>query len=158
MSFGKQHVYTVHQALTKAMKYCAYQERCQSEVYKKLRDWGMTHNDSEEVLAELISEDFINEQRYTESFVRGKLRSKGWGKLKISYKLKEKQISNYNIELALNEVSQDEYLGILEKEAKTKLNLIKSKPLKERKASLLRFLQSRGFENNLIWDWINNNL
>lgn len=158
MSFGKQHVYTVHQALTKAMKYCAYQERCQSEVYKKLRDWGMSHNDSEEILAELISDNFINEERYTEAFIRGKMRSKGWGKLKISYKLKEKQISNYNIDHALKQIGQEEYLSILEREAKSKLKLINSKPDREKKALLMRFLQSKGFENNLIWDWINNNL
>jgi regulatory protein len=156
MSFGKQHVYTVHQA--KAMKYCAYQERCQSEVYKKLRDWGMSHNDSEEILAELISDNFINEERYTEAFIRGKMRSKGWGKLKISYKLKEKQISNYNIDHALKQIGQEEYLSILEREAKSKLKLINSKPDREKKALLMRFLQSKGFENNLIWDWINNNL
>lgn len=150
-------VYTIHQALIKAMHFCAFQERAHSEVRKKLSDWGITRAEAEHVIAELITENYLNEERFTRSFVRGKFAQKGWGKLKIKQELYSKQVSETSIELALSEeISQEDYLDMLKKLCDKKYKELKSEDdIWKKKQKIARFLSNRGFESNLIQELLN---
>ena len=83
MKKAEKNIYTTSQALKKAADYCVVQERCQQEIRTKLYDWGIYNDDAEQVIAELISLGFINEERFAKAFAGGKFRMKKWGKLKI---------------------------------------------------------------------------
>ena len=89
--------------------YCSYQERCHTEVYKKLKTFTSSNTDINEVITKLIADDFLNETRFSESFVRGKFKNKNWGKIRLALELKKRSISKKNIEIAMKQISQSIY-------------------------------------------------
>lgn len=145
------------EAKIKAGNYCVYQERTQQEVRDKLYDLGLHRDEVEEVLTELITENFINEERYAKSFASGKFRLKQWGKNKIIYALKQKRISSFCIGLAMKEIPDDEYEKVISylinKKAK---QLSGDKYMINHKIS--RYLIGKGFEPELVWSMINDQL
>jgi regulatory protein len=92
---------TPNQALIKAQMSCAYQERCQQEIRDKLYEWGLHSNEVENIIADLISTNFLNEERFAKAFAGGKFRIKKWGKVKIKIELKKRKISDYCIRKGL---------------------------------------------------------
>lgn len=136
----------------KAEAYCAYQERAQQEVRDKLYDYGLHMEDVEQIISELIVDNFLNEERFANAYALGKFRIKGWGKLKIKQGLKFKRVPDKMIQTALKQIPYDDYAERLEKTIANKVpNAEKLKVITE-KAKLIRFLQSRGFENELIFE------
>src|ERR1700704_6676060 len=113
-------------ALQKIKHYCGYQERCQTEVKEKLYSMGLWKKDVEEILSQLIEENYLNEERFAIQFARGKFRMKQWGKGKILYELRQKKISEYCIKKAIKEIDDDAYQKILQKLASQKLALLKT--------------------------------
>ena len=96
---------TKEQALQKLKHYCTYQERSHYEVKQKLYELGVRTNDHDEIIASLIDEDYLNEERFAIQFAGGKFRMKQWGKKKILYALREKKVSDYSIKKALAEIN-----------------------------------------------------
>lgn len=152
----KKQINSFLEAKQKIEAYCAYQERCEKEVLDRLKKWEIYGEQADVIVADLISNNFLNEERFAEAFVSGKIRIKRWGKIKIKQHLKQKQISSYSINKAINLIDDDLYLSnlnyLVNKKIKD-LNL-KSKISWENKAKIQRFLQSKGYENNLIFDAI----
>ena len=106
---------TKEQALQKLKHYCAYQERCHSEVKEKLYNLGVWKKDHDEIIASLIEENYLNEERFAIAFAGGKFRVKQWGRVKIKYELKQKQVSEYSIKKAMKQIGEEEYLALLHK-------------------------------------------
>ena len=96
------HVISFEAALTKAMKYCAYQERCPQEIHRKAREWGIGADQLEELMLRLEKENFLSEERFVEAFVNGKFRLKHWGKMKLRRELQAKGIQDKWIEKYLD--------------------------------------------------------
>ncbi len=142
-------VYTVKDAKLKAEHYCVYQDRCQMEVEVKLRELGMIPLAIDEIMIDLIQNDFVNEERFARSYARGKYRIKRWGRIKIKQGLKAKRISDYCIRKAWEEIDPEEYYAILEKLASRKWSTLKGNSF-ERYGKVKRFLWSKGFESDLI--------
>ena len=138
-------------ALLKAQKHCAYQERSQQEVRNKLFEWGLHSAEVENVIVELISANFINEERFAMQLASGKFRIKHWGKVKITQALKSHKVSAYCIKKALQQIPDDDYEKSLRKILEKKRNSVPGKltPLKARK--LAHFAQSKGYASALIW-------
>ncbi|HJS55315.1 MAG TPA: RecX family transcriptional regulator [Chitinophagaceae bacterium] len=118
-------VFTKEQVYQKLRHYCAYQDRCHSEVKAKAFTLGMRRNDSEELTSRLIEEGCLNEERYARSFAGGKFRMKQWGRLKIKAELKKKQVSSYCIAAALDEIDEHKYRETLHKQSVKRWNSIK---------------------------------
>lgn len=140
------------EALAKLQKYCAYQDRCHQEVRSKLLDLGIYGDDLEEIISELITEKFLNEERFARSFARGKFRIKRWGKVKIEQELKKKQVSVYCIKKGLSEIEEEDYQQALEEIIQKKWD---SKPVKDvfqHKAKVAKYVIQRGFESYLVWE------
>ncbi|MBN2237364.1 MAG: RecX family transcriptional regulator [Bacteroidales bacterium] len=137
--------------LEKAMKYCAYQERCQWELERKFYDWQVDFEIRDQVMSELITQGFINEERFANQFASGKFRMKCWGKQKIKTELKARQISSYSINKALNNISDEEYNLALHNLIKRKESDIRAKSEFEKKQKLAQFLFGKGYETELIW-------
>ncbi|NGM64047.1 regulatory protein RecX [Sphingobacterium sp. SGR-19] len=146
---------TTLQAKRKAENYCAYQERAQQEVRNKLYEWGLHQEEVENIIVQLIEDNFLNEERFAKAYALGKFRMKGWGKIKIKQHLKAKNVSEPLIRTALLEINPDEYDQKIEQTIEKRLN----KPMKEfsftEKSKLAIYLQSKGFENDIIFEKIN---
>lgn len=141
--------------LNKAKKYCAYQERSQQEVRDKLYSLGLHKSDVEETLALLVTEDYVNEQRFAVAYAGGKFRIKKWGKIKIKQGLKQKKVSDYCIRYALNSISICDYRKCISEIISEKNARVTEKDMVKRKAKIARQVISRGFEPTLVWDLLN---
>ncbi len=141
------------QALQKAKHYCTYQERCHSEVKEKLYSFGLHKNETEELLAELIEQNYLNEERFAIQFAGGRFRIKQWGMVKIKYELKQKQVSDYCIKKALSSIDEKDYIKTLQKLFSAKIKTLKSeKNIFIKKKKINTYLLSKGFEATLIND------
>ncbi|MDB4126596.1 RecX family transcriptional regulator [Flavobacteriales bacterium] len=147
-------VYDINIAIERIKNYCALQDRCQWDVIQKLRQWGLQQATKDHILEILITNKFIDEERFSTSFCRGKFRIKNWGKHKIVNELRRKQISSICINRGLKEIDEKEYDLVLEKLFYQKERSIKDKNQFIRKTKIANFLIQRGFENNLVWDKI----
>lgn len=143
--------------LSKAQKYCAYQERCQWELERKFIDWQVDDEIRDAVMAQLISENFINEERFARQFANGKFRIKQWGKQKIKIELKKRQISGYSINKALDGIADEEYRVTLLNLINKKNREVQAKNEFEKRQKIAQYLYSKGFETELIWDLLNDN-
>ena len=138
------------EAYSKITKWCAYQERAQQEVRDKLYDFGLHKEEVEQLLTRIISEGFVNEERFAISFANGKLNQLGWGRVKIRYALKAKKVSDYCIKKAINSLDENKYIQILEDTFHKRNKMEKEKHPLKRKYKLMSYLASRGFEQDLI--------
>jgi regulatory protein len=141
---------TKEQALQKLKHYCAYQERCHSEAKEKLFSLGIWKKDHDEIIATLIEENYLNEERFAIAFVSGKFRIKHWGKVKIKYELKQKQVSEYSIKKALKQIDEDEYIATFKKLAKEKYASLKAEQYLIRKKKTMDYLIGKGYEMELV--------
>jgi regulatory protein len=142
--------FTVDEIKKKMEYYCAYQDRCHQEVEKKLKTFRLIPEARELILIHLIQNDFLNEQRFAQSFARGKFRIKKWGKRRIVQELKFREISEYNIKSALKEIDADDYYSTLTEVAEAKNALLKETNPYIRKQKLYQHLYRKGFESDLI--------
>jgi regulatory protein len=141
-----------HKGLEKGMAWCAYQERCQQEVRDKLYEWGLWPEAVENIIAELITQNFLNEERFAQAYAGGKFRIKKWGRVKIKLELKKRKISEYCIRKAMKEIDADDYIATLKKMLADYSKKLKEKHPLKRKYKIVRYAQSRGFEQDLIWE------
>lgn len=145
---------TRQEGLQKLQKYCAYQDRCHQEVRSKLIELGIYGDDLEEIMAELIQKNFLNEERFARSYARGKFRFKNWGRIRITQELKRRKISDYLIRKAMEEITEKDYREALYDFLARKLPLVKAKNDFERKQKLAAYALRRGFENEYIWECV----
>src|ERR1700748_2917757 len=139
------------QALQKARHYCGYQERCHSEVQEKLYSFGLRKPQVEAALATLIEENYLNEERFAIQYAGGHFRLKHWGRVRIRYQLKQKQVSDYCIKKALDGIDEEDYVRTLARLAEQKWEALKDeKNLLARKHKVKDYLQQKGYEMELI--------
>ena len=143
---------TLLQIKAKMESWCAYQDRSHFEARLKLKTFTNNQRDIEFIIAELITSNFLNEERFACSYARGKFRIKYWGRTKILLGLKQFQVSEYCIKKAMKEIDGDEYIQVLETILIKKSSSIKEKNSLLKKIKLTRYALSRGFENDLIQD------
>ena len=143
---------TVSDAKKKIQHYCAYQERCHQEVIIKLKELGMIQDVIDNIVTDLIQNNYLNETRFAESFTRGKFNIKKWGKLKILRELKKREISEYNIKIGMKEISDSDYKEtfneLFEKKSAELSHLSKS----DQKRKIFNYLSYRGWEVEKIFD------
>lgn len=151
----KEKSYTDKEVLMKISDFCSYQERTHQEVRNKLYGFGLNKDTVEAIIVKLIQENFLNEERFAKLYAGGKFRIKKWGRKKIQEALKQKEISDYCIRLAMKEIPQDDYI-------KTLKELVEKRALKEteknsykRKHKIAQYFYGRGYESELIWEILN---
>lgn len=147
---------TIKEAYPRIASFCAYQERTQNEVRTRLLDYGITGDEAEEVIVMLMQDNYLNESRFAKTYAGGKSRIKKWGKNKIKQALKQKGISDNCIKIAIQEIDPNEYLQNMIHLAEKKVAEVKeTNPLKK-KQKVLNYLLTKGYENDLVWEVINN--
>jgi regulatory protein len=145
-------IYDKKSAKVKIEQYCAYQERSQQEVRDKLYEMGLHQKEVEELISELITSNFLNEERFAIAYAGGKFRMKQWGKIKIKQHLKLKKVSDYCIKKALSLISEPDYDKTIQVIIDKKSNEIKEKDPYILNHKIARHLASKGFEAELIWE------
>ena len=143
-------VFSKEQCRLKAESFCAYQERSQQEVRNKLYEWGLHQQDVEEIISELIAENFLNEERFAMTYTMGKFRIKAWGKLKIKQGLRLKGVPEKLIIKSLNRIEGVEYFSKLELLIEKKLKTMSEKDPFKRRYLLTRYAAGKGYESDLI--------
>lgn len=151
----KNTYHTIEEIKKKLELYCVYQERCHKEVEKKLSEFSLIEEAKNQILLHLLSNDFLNEERFSKSFARGKFSIKKWGKQRIIRELKIREISAYNIEAGLHEINMDDYFETLCFIAKKKNALISEENTYKRKQKLINYLARKGYEYSLIYEVVN---
>jgi regulatory protein len=143
--------FTPQQSVPKIKQYCAYQERCHAEVRDKLYSFGLNKIEVEEIISTLITENYLNEERFAIHYAGGKFRMKQWGKVKIKQALKFKQVSDYCIRKALKEIDDRDYEKTFQKLAEQKLKTLKSeKNIFIKKRKMQDFLLMKGYESERV--------
>lgn len=150
-----QKSYTVEEALQKLMQFCAYQDRSQKEVEDKLDAMRMIPQAKEKIIICLMQENFLNEERFARSFVRGKFRIKKWGRIKIKQELKKKEISTPIIKLGLAEIKETDYRKTLYDLAEKKEEKINESNSFKKKTKLADHLLRKGYESSLVFECVN---
>lgn len=142
--------------LQKAASYCAYQERTQDEVRKRLQKWEVWGEEADEIIAELISTNYLSEERFAKTYIGGKFRMKSWGKMKIKKELHRRGLSEYSIKEGMKEIPEDSYKNsVKELLVKKKILLDRTETDKFKlKQKLARFALGKGYESELVWKTI----
>ena len=138
-------------ALKKLQRYCAYQERCHQEVRQKLLDLSIYGDDLEDIIVELIKDDFLNELRFAQIYAGGKFRIKKWGRYRIKRELKQRRISEYCIKKAMLEIDEDDYIKTLHEIFEKRLKIISEPNEFMTIGNLAKYAISRGFESEIVW-------
>jgi len=146
--------FSIEQIKRKLERYCAYQDRCHKEIETKLREFILIEEARNQIILHLLEHNFLNEERFSKSFARGKFRIKKWGKQRIVRELKQRDISAYNIKTALKEIDQDAYLITIVEITEKRNRLINESNVYKRKKKLSDFLIRKGYEYDLIFKTI----
>lgn len=143
-------------ALEKAMRYCSFQERCVFDVENRFRAWNVKREDWDKLIDSLIEQDFLNQKRYVEAFVRGKFLIKRWGKNKIKAELFQKKISGNVVDKSIEtEILEEDYFKTIKLLIEKKRHLIKDEDKSKIKEKIFRYLSSKGYETELIFRFLN---
>ena len=143
--------FTIKQATQKLEHYCAYQDRCHEEVVQKLRTMKLDADEIDSVVVHLITDNFLNEERFACSYARGKHRNKHWGKIRIVNELKFRKISATLIKIALKEIDDSDYFGIFDELADKHWETISEKNLLTKRKKFCDYFLRKGWENELIY-------
>ena len=148
--------FTFDEIKLKLVNYCVYQDRCHSEVEQKMKEFLLIPEAKDDILLYLIKENYLNEERFTRSYIRGKFYIKHWGRTKIKMNLKQKGITEKLISKSMDEIDADDYEKTINKIYEDYYS--KQKGLKDyqKKSKTIRYLISKGFEYELVWNVINN--
>ncbi|MCZ4317606.1 regulatory protein RecX [Aequorivita viscosa] len=144
--------YTVEEAKRRLERYCVYQERCHKEVQQKLYEMRMIPLAIDEIIDHLLRHNFLNETRFAQAFARGKFRTKKWGRNRIINELKRREISKFNIKIALKEIPDSDYYKTFEVLAEKRLQQLASEEnLQRKRKKLADYLFYRGWESELVY-------
>lgn len=142
---------TPENAFLRLATMCARCEQAEGDLRRKLHDWGLAQTDASAVIQRLKQERYLDNGRFARAYCRDKLRFNGWGRIKIEYMLRGKGIEQENIDAALGEIDEQQYVDILHEVLATKAKTLSGKPQEQARAALMRFAASRGFEPALIF-------
>jgi regulatory protein len=147
-------IFTPEQAYPKIKQYCGYQERCHFEVKERLFAMNLPKKEVETLLSRLIEENLVNEERYAIQFAGGHFRQKKWGKVKISYELRQKRIGETLIKTAMKEIEGVDYRATLQKLAFTKWKSLKGQQHLSREVKTIAYLLQKGYERPIVQEMI----
>jgi regulatory protein len=147
----KSGLFTINDIMKKMENYCVYQERCHQEIENKLKEFNLIPQAKEAILLHLLENNYLNEERFSKAFARGKFTIKKWGKQRIVRELRLKNISDYNIKSALKEIDEDDYINTFDELAEKRLKEIKERNIYKKRKKLADYLLYRGWESDMVY-------
>lgn len=148
--------YTFEEIKQKLINYCVYQDRCHAEVEQKMREFMLIPEAKDEILLYLIQENYLNEERFTRSYIRGKFSIKHWGRNKIRINLKQKQVSEKLINSCFDEIDEEDYFKAIKKIFEDYYSKQGGLQEYQKRSKTIKYLIGRGFEYDIIMQAIEN--
>jgi regulatory protein len=139
-------------ALAGIQRYCAYQERSHQEVKRKLFDYGLPSDEVDVLLVRLITEGFLNEERFAKAFAGGKFRMKKWGRLKIEHELEHRGLTKNCIVRGINEIDASDYRKIMNELISKRVEQTPETNIFKKRNKVARFVIAKGYEPDLVWE------
>ena len=155
METGKS--YTFQEIKQKMVNYCVYQDRCHQEVENKMKEFLLIPEAREEILLYLLQERFLDEERFTRSYIRGKFYIKHWGRIKIKQHLKFKGITEKLINSCFDEIDEVDYEKQIELQIEKLCSSLKGLQEYQKKNKIIKTLLAKGFEYEKVLEILNNN-
>ncbi len=153
--YKKAVTYTVSEATKKLENYCAYQERCHKEVQQKLYTMRMIPEAANQIIDHLLTHNFLNETRFAQAFVRGKFRQKKWGRNRLLNELRMREISKFNITIAMKEIGEAEYYKTFEGLAAKRLHQLTSETdIQKKRKKFVDYMFYRGWESEMVYGMV----
>lgn len=149
-AFMDKKLFTFDEIKLKMVNYCVYQDRCHYEVEQKMREFVLIPEAKDEIIMYLIRENYLNEERFTRSYIRGKFYIKHWGRNKIRQHLKQKGITEKLINKCMDEIDENDYEDEILKQWESYRSKLKGLQNYQKDIKTTRYLMSRGFEYDLI--------
>jgi regulatory protein len=149
---NKSNTFSTKEIQKKMEHYCAYQDRCHQEVYQKMFSFNLSSHEKEKLMVYLIDNNFLNEERFAQSFARGKHNYKKWGKIRIENELKARNISSTIIKIALKEINDSLYLETFDELANKHWQTISETNLMKKRKKFCDYFMRKGWENELIYE------
>jgi regulatory protein len=153
---SEKKLFTFEETKQKLVNYCVYQDRCHAEVEQKMREFVLIPEAKEEILLYLMKENYLNEERFTRSYIRGKFYIKHWGKTKIKMHLKQKGITEKLITKSFDEIDEEDYVKTIQRLYENYESKLKGLQAYQKKSKTIKYLLSRGFEYEVILQLIEN--
>lgn len=104
----------------------------------------------EKLLKQLKEEELIDDQRFANAFVRGKFRVNRWGRNRITYELRARQLSEPVISIALREIDEEQYLDTIRTLIIKKNQEINPGKTVNKREKIINFVVGKGFESDLV--------
>jgi regulatory protein len=142
------------EALAKIQRYCAYQERSHKEVKSKLYDYGLYATQVDEIISQLITDGFLNEERFAKAYAGGKFRMKKWGKLKIKNELEFLGLTKNCINRGLKEIEPADYSKTLKALIRKKSTEMNEENRFKKRDRVARFVIGKGYEPEMVWEYV----
>jgi len=142
---------TAAEVRRKIYHYCAYQERSHQEVKNKLYDLELSSQEVDEMISHLITEGYLNEERFAKAFAGGKFRLKSWGRMKIVQALEAKGLTKNCINSGLKEIDEVDYLKTIDLLVSKKLSQVDEDNPFIKREKLANYVIQKGFEPELVW-------
>ncbi len=134
------------EALSKLARLCSRSEKCEYDVRSKIQQWGLSGDEEDKLVTYLVAEKYVDNERYCRIFVRSKFAYNQWGRIKITFQLRQKKFEDTFVNRIIEEeLDEKVYIDALVGLLRTKDKKIKTATAWERKAKLLRYAQSKGF-------------
>nr|WP_314494084.1 regulatory protein RecX [uncultured Chryseobacterium sp.] len=143
-------LFTFEETRQKLVNYCVYQDRCHAEVEQKMKEFVLIPEAKEEIILYLLRENYLNEERFTRSYIRGKFNIKHWGKTKIRMHLKQKGITEKLIIRCYDEIHDDDYRKTIQRLYENYESKLRGLKDYQKKSKTVKYLLSRGFEYDVI--------
>ncbi len=142
------------EALRKSAAFCSKSEHCISELEAKYEQWEVNPEFRSKITSYLIQEKYLDEERYCRSFTNDKFKYQKWGRIKIASMLRQKRISAETISEAFSVIDEDAYRATIERLVTEKSKKTTGKNEYEKRAKLLRYMASKGFEPELVMHFL----
>jgi regulatory protein len=142
------------EAVSRIYRYCAYQERSHREVKNKLFEFGLRADEVDELLTRMITEGFLNEERFAKTFAGGKFRIKKWGRIKITHELEAQGLTKKCIQRGLNEIDPSDYHKTLKDLLRKKIAQTEEANLFKMRDKVSRYAISKGYEPDMVWEML----
>jgi len=143
------------QAFSKMARLCSRSEQCSADIRKKIAAFELPEETIDEIIKNLKTEKYLDDERYAKAYIKDKFRFNKWGRIKLRHNLRMKGVSENYIQAGLDEIDEEKYKAVLIKTMKTKAKTVKKKNRFEKMGQIIRFAQTRGFEPELIHRYMN---
>lgn len=141
---------TEQEAYLRLAALCAQAEHCEYEMQEKMRRWEIADDAQARVMQRLITERYVDDERFARAFANDKVKYNKWGRRKVEQAMWLKHIAEDIRQRVLDSIDDEEYIVILRPLLQQKRRSVKAHNDYELRQKLIKFAIGRGFTMDII--------